>query len=92
MAAKLLRPVETILNRNIAASARARGLLAQVAGRSIEVRLKATPIRVRVTADAARISIADGGDAPADAMIEGTAIALARLALDEAAQSVRSGG
>ncbi|MGH8309505.1 MAG: ubiquinone biosynthesis accessory factor UbiJ [Steroidobacteraceae bacterium] len=43
-------------------------------------------------ADEARITIASGGDVPADATIEGTAIALARLALDEAAQSVRSGG
>ena len=92
MTPELLRPIESLLNRNIAASARARGLLAQVAGRSLEVRLSATPLRVRVTAADERISIAPGGDAPADATIEGTPFALARLAFDEDAQAVRAGG
>lgn len=91
MIPELLRPFESILNRNIAASSRARGLLAQVAGRSIEVRLTATPLRVRVTADPTRVSIGAGSDAPADATIEGTAISLAQVALDDSAQSVRSG-
>jgi len=92
MTPELLKPIESILNRNIAGSSRARGLLAQVAGRSIEVRLSATEFRVRVSADEFRIALGTGGDQPADATIEGSAIALARLALDESAQSVRSGG
>ena len=92
MTPELLRPIESLLNRNIAASARARGLLTQVAGRSLELRLAATPVRLRVTAADDRIAIAPGSDAPADATIVGTPIALARLALDEEAQSVRAGG
>lgn len=92
MTPELLRPIETLLNRNIAASARARGLLAQVAGRSVELRLAATPVRLRVTAAEGGISIGTGGDAPADATIEGTPLALARLAFDEDAEAVRAGG
>ena len=92
MTPELLRPIESILNRNIAASARARGLLAQVAGRSLELRLASTLLRFRVTAGEERVSIAPGSDAPADATIEGTPFSLLRLAFDEDVQAVRAGG
>lgn len=88
----LLRPLESLLNRNIADSARARGLLAQVAGKSIEIRVAATPFRIRIRATDERVAIATGGDAPADATIEGTPLALARLAAPNAAQAFRGGG
>jgi len=87
----LLRPLESLLNRNIAGSSRARGLLARVAGKSLEIRVAATPFRVRIEAAADRIAIGRGGDAPADAVIEGTPLSLARLAAPEATQSFRSG-
>ncbi len=35
----LLRPLETLLNRSIAESSRARALLAQVAGKSLNIRV-----------------------------------------------------
>ena len=92
MTPELLRPFEAIINRNIAASARARGLLAQIAGRSIEIRVTATPFRVRVTAGAEGIAIASGGDAAADATIEGTPFTFARLATGDAMQTLRAGG
>ncbi len=87
----LLRPLESLLNRNIAGSSRARALLAQVAGKSLEIRVAATPFRVRIEAAVDRIAIGSGGDAPADATIEGTPLSLARLAAPEAAQAFRSG-
>lgn len=92
MTPELLRPLESILNRNIAGSARARGLLAQVAGRSMELRLSATPVKIRFVADADRVAILAGGDTVADAVIEGTPFALARLAIGDPAQSIRTGG
>ncbi|MDH4260373.1 MAG: SCP2 sterol-binding domain-containing protein [Gammaproteobacteria bacterium] len=88
----LLRPLESLLNRNIAGSSRARGLLAQVAGKSLEIRVTATPFRVRIQATDERIAIAPGGDAAADATIEGTPLSLARLAAPDTAQAFRSGG
>jgi len=92
MTPELLRPLESILNRNIAGSARARGLLGQIAGRSLELRLSATPLRLRFVADADRVSILTESAEPADAVIEGTPFALARLAIGDPAQSIRAGG
>jgi ubiquinone biosynthesis accessory factor UbiJ len=92
MTSELLRPLQSLLNRNIAASSRARGLLAQVAGRSIEFRVTAMPIRLRVVAGADGISFEPGGDAPADATIEGTPLTFARLATGEAIPTIRAGG
>ncbi len=88
----LLRPLESLLNRNIAGSSRARGLLAQVAGKSLEIRVTATPFRVRIEATEERIAIGRGGDATANATIEGTPLSLARLAAPDTAQAFRSGG
>jgi ubiquinone biosynthesis protein UbiJ len=92
MTPELLRPFETLLNRNIAASSRARGLLAEIAGRSIEFRVTATPIRLRVAAGAQGISIRAAGDIAPDATIEGTPLTFARLARGDAMQSLRAGG
>ena len=88
----LLHPLELLLNRNIGGSSRARGLLARVAGKSLEIRVAATPFRVRVDAVADRITIGRGGDTLADATIEGTPLSLARLAAPDTIQSFRSGG
>jgi len=89
---ELLKPFESMINRNIAASARARGLLAQVAGRSIEIRVAATPLRISVSAGTDGISIASAGDTPADATIEGTPFTFARLATGDAMRTLRAGG
>lgn len=92
MTPDLLRPFATVLNRNIAASARARDLLAQVAGRSIEFRVTGTPVRLRVVAGSEGITIDTGGDLPPDTTIEGSPVMFARLATGDAIQSLRAGG
>lgn len=92
MTPELLKPLESLLNRNIAGSSRARGLLSRIAGRSLELRLSATPLRLRFVAGADSVSLAMGGDAPADATIEGTPFTFARLAMGNPMQSIRAGG
>lgn len=92
MTPEFLKPLESLLNRNIAGSARARGLLAQVAGRSLELRLSSTPLRLRFVAGSEGVTLATSGEAPADATIEGMPFTLARLALGDPAQSIRAGG
>lgn len=87
----LLRPLESLLNRNIAGSARARALLALVAGKSLVIKVVATPFRVRIEAAGDRIAIGTGNENPADATIEGTPLSLARLAAPDATQAFRSG-
>lgn len=87
----LLRPLESLLNRNIAGSSRARALLAQVVGKSLVIKVTATPFRLRIEAAGDRIAIGSGNDIPADATIEGTPLSLARLAAPDATNAFRSG-
>lgn len=92
MTPELLKPLESLLNRNIAGSSRARGLLARIAGRSLELRLSATPLRLRFLAGTDSVSLDMGGEAPADASIEGTPFTFARLAMGNPMQTIRAGG
>jgi ubiquinone biosynthesis protein UbiJ len=58
----------------------------------MELRLSATPLRLRFVADAEKVTILAADEQPADAIIEGTPFALARLALGDPVQSIRAGG
>jgi len=92
MPVDFLAPFESMLNRRIAVSARARGLLAGLAGRSMELRFPPTPMRVRVAATSDALSIRTAEDEPADATLEGTPLAFLRLAADASTTSIRAGG
>lgn len=92
MTPDLLRPLERILNRQIAGSSRARALLAELQGRSMELRFAATPLRVRLAAEPEALTVRPAGDEPADAVIEGTPLSFLRLASADAAKSIRAGG
>ena len=65
MTPELLRPFERMLNRHIAGSSRARALLAELDGRSMELRFAATPLRIRIAAAPDALAIAPAGDEPA---------------------------
>jgi ubiquinone biosynthesis protein UbiJ len=92
MTPDLLRPFEKLVNRHIAASSRARGLLAELTGRSMELRFAATPLRVRLSATADGLSVRPATDEVSDAVIEGTPLSFLRLATGDAALSIRAGG
>jgi ubiquinone biosynthesis protein UbiJ len=92
MTPDLLAPFEQFVNRQIAASSRARGLLAELSGRSMELRFAATPLRIRLTATADRLSVRPAAEEASDAVIEGTPLSFLRLATGDAAQSIRAGG
>jgi ubiquinone biosynthesis protein UbiJ len=92
MTLALLRPFESMLNRHIAASGRARAHLAELDGRSMELRFAATPVRVRLASSGGALALRPAGDEPADAVIEGTPLAFLRLARGEATKSIRAGG
>ncbi len=86
----LLAPFEEMLNRNIAGSSRARGLLARVEGRTLAIRLAATPIRLQCSAVSGRLQL--GRDAgQADVVIEGSPFSLARMAATDPVASMRQG-
>lgn len=88
----LLRPLEEMLNRRIAGSSRARALLAALAGRSMELRFAATPLRIRLAESSGMLTMRPAGDDPANAVIEGTPLSFLRLATGDAAKSIRAGG
>jgi ubiquinone biosynthesis accessory factor UbiJ len=92
MTSEFLRPLEAMLNRQIAASSRARALLAELAGRSLELRFAATPLRIRLMASPERLSIQPAGEESADAVLEGTPLSFLRLATGTATNSIRVGG
>ena len=92
MTPDLLRPFEEMLNRRIAGSSRARAMLAALAGRSMELRFAATPLRVRIAESSGALTMRLAGDEPADAVIEGTPLSFLRLATGDAARSIRAGG
>ncbi len=82
VAAPLLRPLETLINRNLRASTPARELLAELAGRSFAIQVE-TPLggrlaRLRLAAAVDGLAIA-AGDEPADAAVTGTPLGLAAL-------------
>jgi ubiquinone biosynthesis protein UbiJ len=82
MAATLTAPFEALLNRHLQASTPARGMLANLQGRSFALALHsgtgASLLRLRLEARADGCAVATG-DAPADATVSGTPFGLAAL-------------
>lgn len=87
----LFQPIESLLNRNIAGSDRARELAARLAGRSLEVRVTPTPLRIRFSVADGAVTVGPGGDGEPDAVIEGTPLSLASLAGPEPEDRIRQG-
>ncbi len=77
----LLRPFESVLNRNVSASTPARQKLAQLAGRSFTVEAGVPPapvLRVRIAADETGLRVTSS-DAPSDATVSGSPLSLLSL-------------
>lgn len=87
----LFQPVESLLNRNIAGSSRARELAARLAGRSLEVRVTPTPLRIRFSVVDGAVAVGPGDGSEPDAVIEGTPLSLASLAGPEPEDHIRQG-
>lgn len=89
----LLRPFESVLNRNVGASTPARELLQQLAGRAFAIEAGAAPgptLRVRIAAEATGLRVTSG-DEPADATVAGTPLSLLALLRDDAAGHLHGG-
>lgn len=78
----LLKPFESLLNRNISASTPARQALAGLAGRAFAIEvatpIKDRPLRIRIAADELGVRVTSGSE-PADATVAGTPFSLAQL-------------
>ena len=87
----LFQPIESLLNRNVAGSTRARELVGRLEGRSLEVRATPTPLAIRFRVSDGRVSVSGGGEGEPDAVIEGTPLSLATLAGPQPEDRLRRG-
>jgi ubiquinone biosynthesis protein UbiJ len=88
----LLERLESVLNRNVADSRRALALVRQLDGRVMSLTVDGTPLEFFFRAEGGRLSITSRHDAPADASLAGTPIALLALAGPRAEGALRGGG
>jgi len=90
-AEELFLPLQSLFNRNVAGSSQARSLVERLAGRSLEVRVKSTPMAIRFAVAGGRVTVGSGGDGEPDAVIEGPPLSLAALAGPEPEDRIRQG-
>jgi len=90
----VLRPVASLLNRNIRATTPARDLCQQLAGKTVAIRLRDTALAVYFTisdgGDPAIVLSADAESEP-DVVITGSVLTLTRMAGDFGEQAIRDG-
>ncbi len=87
----LLRPVATILNRNIGEITRARELCARLDGKVVAVRVRDSALSMFVEIDNEILVLSSDTDSEPDALITGSLLTLARLAGGGAERAVREG-
>jgi ubiquinone biosynthesis protein UbiJ len=84
--------LQAAIDREIAASPRARELLTQLEGRSLAIEARYTPRQVTLRATAGRLQIdRNAQDGASDARLAGTPFALAMLARENPSEVIRRG-
>ena len=86
----LLEKLAASLNRNVAQSAKARALVAQLDGRSLSLTLEGTPLTFAMRVDGEQIHLSDER-VDADAQLSGTPLALLSLVGARAEGTLRAG-
>ena len=86
----LLEKLAASLNRNVAQSAKARALVAQLDGRSLSLTLEGTPLTFAMRVDGEQIRLSDER-VDADAQLSGTPLALLSLVGGRAEGTLRAG-
>ncbi|MBN8281094.1 MAG: SCP2 sterol-binding domain-containing protein [Gammaproteobacteria bacterium] len=90
-----LRPLEFLINRGIEPSATARAMAVALEGRSLEVRLDGTPVRLQLAAAGGTVRVRPAGEAdgrpPADATLSGSPVAMLRLLAGDPQALIREG-
>jgi ubiquinone biosynthesis protein UbiJ len=75
-----LKPLEALLNRHIAASSRARELLAGLDGRVLALVFRGTPLELHLVAEAQHLALSSSYQRDPDAVLRGSPLTLASLA------------
>lgn len=91
----LLKPLESVLNRNIAASGAARAACKRLEGKALALRIGIAPeltlLTLRFSCADGRMSIAPGGEEPAAATLTGTPLAYLSMVGAQPESAMRAG-
>lgn len=87
----LLSTLESVLNRNIAASSAARSLCAKLNGKSLRIALVGVPLQFNLRAENERVQLKHDDDAPVDATLSGSPLGLLNLAGAQPESALRGG-
>jgi len=87
----LLRPVASVINRNIRATTPARDLCEKLAGKVIAIRVRNTALTAWFIVHDDRLDLALDGDDDPDVMISGSLLTLARMSGAPGTSELRSG-
>lgn len=87
----LTERLQALVDRGVEGSPRARELLAQLEGRSMEVAARYTPLRVTLLAMNGKLQLLRDSQADADVRLSGTPLNLASLLREEPAAVIRRG-
>lgn len=85
-----LTPLESVLNRNIAASSAARKLCRQLEGKTLAMHLTGVPLNIQFRSDGERMSL-DTAQGEANATLSGSPLSFMRLAGPSPESALRSG-
>lgn len=88
----ILERLEAVLNRNVAASGRARAVARQLDGKLLSLTVEGTPFAIFFRAEDGRLRITSRNEQVADARLSGTPAALLALAGPQAEGALRAGG
>lgn len=88
-----LTPLESVLNRNIAASSAARKLCRQLEGKTLAMHLTGVPLNIQFRSDGERMTLdtAQGDAGDANATLSGSPLSFMRLAGPSPESALRSG-
>ena len=86
-----LAPLESVLNRNIAASGAARGLCSRLAGKVLAVRFTGLPLALQFESDGERMTLDTATTTSANATLTGTPLSLLQLASPRPEAALRTG-
>jgi ubiquinone biosynthesis protein UbiJ len=85
-----LTPLESVLNRNIAASSAARKLCRQLEGKTLAMHLTGVPLNIQFRCDGERMSL-DTAQGAANATLSGSPLSFLRLAGPSPESALRNG-
>jgi ubiquinone biosynthesis protein UbiJ len=86
-----LSPLESLLNRNIAASSTARALCRRLAGKVLALHVEATPLSIYFRSHGEQMSLDTSYDGTPDATLSGTPLSLLRMAGPAPEAALRGG-